>query len=208
MDEIGISIPIKDLIELESPLLNGNDSEQICAVSFVGKLIRNKNLLFEAISHPSIGDAAYSYQRLEWVGDAVLSLAVRSWLYRTFSCEPVGLLNSLESAIVNNSALSYLAIRHKLHHIIRHKCHDLYIAMSKFETCVDTKSMWDVPVPKVLADVSEALVGAVHLDSEWKASEESALHIISILTKVIQVTIDLGSFEETAISLMHPKQKL
>jgi endoribonuclease Dicer len=76
----------------------------------------------EAFTHPSAIDTDVpSYQRLEWMGDAVLCLCVREWLYRTFgSSLSLGDLVLIEGAIVSNETLGFLSIKYGLQQHINH----------------------------------------------------------------------------------------
>ena len=80
-------------------------------------------LLDEAFTHPSATDTSVpSYQRLEWIGDAVLCLCVREWLYGTFgSSLPLGDMVLVEGAVVSNEALGFLSIKYGLQQYIDHR---------------------------------------------------------------------------------------
>jgi dsRNA-specific ribonuclease len=62
------------------------------ATAFTGHTTWLKHeLVEEAFTHPTaLHPVVPSYQRLEWVGDAVLCLAIREWIYKTFISLPVG----------------------------------------------------------------------------------------------------------------------
>lgn len=80
-------------------------------------------LVEEAFTHSSVIDTTVpSYQRLEWMGDAVLCLCVRDWLYKTFgSSFPLGDMVLIEGAIVSNETLGFLSIKYGLQQYINHR---------------------------------------------------------------------------------------
>ena len=62
-----------------------------------GYRFKNPKLLLEARTHPSaLHPPVPSYQRLEWVGDAVIELVTRTWLYHVFPFLSVHFLSSLK----------------------------------------------------------------------------------------------------------------
>ena len=57
----------------------------------LGYTFNNKKLLIQALTHGSCtGDVTENYERLEFLGDRVLGLAVAEMLYDTFPKEPDG----------------------------------------------------------------------------------------------------------------------
>ena len=75
----------------------------------IGYKFRNSLLLAEALTHPSLGHEAqryhFDYQRLEFLGDAVLQLVITEYLYRHFRAEAEGQLTKLRSRLVSREAL-------------------------------------------------------------------------------------------------------
>lgn len=81
----------------------------------------DKGLLVEAITHasrPSSGVACY--QRLEFVGDAVLDHLITRHLFFTYTDLPPGRLTDLRAAAVNNENFARVAVKHNLHVHLRH----------------------------------------------------------------------------------------
>lgn len=85
----------------------------------VGYVFKNKRLLEEALTHPSHPDAV-SYQRLEFVGDAVLSLAISNYLFLAYPRIDQGDLTLLRSANVSTEKLARVAVRHGFFRFLRH----------------------------------------------------------------------------------------
>ncbi|KAI8332965.1 putative dicer-like protein [Choanephora cucurbitarum] len=144
----------------------------------LGYTFADPSLLVEALTHASmIGSSVPSYQRLEFLGDAVLDFCVTKYLYDKYSTSPPGVLHNLRKSSVNNDILSVLCVQLKLHHHIRHLSDRLINATKDFEQMLDAAKeegsdhdeYWlDGNAPKVLADVVESMIGAIYVDSGFK----------------------------------------
>lgn len=84
----------------------------------------NKKLVEEALTHPSYS-AATSYQRLEFVGDAALGLAVSNYVYLSYPNLHPGCLSLLKAANISTEKLARVAVRHGLYKYIRHNTSSL-----------------------------------------------------------------------------------
>jgi len=81
----------------------------------------DRGLLIEAITHASRPSSGVScYQRLEFVGDAVLDHLITRHLFFTYTNLPPGRLTDLRAAAVNNENFARVAVKHKLHVHLRH----------------------------------------------------------------------------------------
>lgn len=81
----------------------------------------DKGLLVEAITHASRPSSGVScYQRLEFVGDAVLDHLITRYLFFTYTNLPPGRLTDLRAAAVNNENFARVAVKHNLHLHLRH----------------------------------------------------------------------------------------
>lgn len=116
---------------------------------------RDRRLLNLALQHGSYGHGSgsqrESYERLELLGDSVLSLVVCDHLYHRYPEAPEGELAKLRARIVSEPWLARIA-----------KALDLgrYILLGKGEEKAGGRNR-----PALLADVLEALLGAVYVDS-------------------------------------------
>jgi len=131
--------------------------EQKLGVSF-----NNPNLLVEALTHRSYLNEHREYvgshnERLEFLGDAVLELAVTDFLFKKFPAKPEGDLTSYRAALVNTVSLAESA---------QALCLNDYLLLSKGEA-KDVGRAREV----ILADAFEALIGAIYLDSGYANSE-------------------------------------
>jgi len=115
---------------------------------------RNSLLLAEALTHPSLAHEAqryhFDYQRLEFLGDAVLQLVVTEYLFSHFQAEAEGQLTKLRSRLVSRDALRMHAAALDL---------GRYILMGRGEEASGGRER-----TSTLADAFEALIGALYLD--------------------------------------------
>ncbi|KAG2580123.1 hypothetical protein PVAP13_6NG318200 [Panicum virgatum] len=88
----------------------------------LGYVFSVKGLLIEALTHPSQQEsgATYCYQRLEFLGDAVLDILLTQHLFFSHKDTDEGELTDLRSASVNNENFAQVAVRHNLHHFLQH----------------------------------------------------------------------------------------
>ncbi|EOA30764.1 hypothetical protein CARUB_v10013907mg [Capsella rubella] len=130
---------------------------------------RNKSLLKEALTHTSCPDHP-SYERLEFVGDSAIGLAISNYLYLTYpSLEPHE-LSLLRAANVSTEKLARVALNHGLYRFLRRNAPSLDEKVKEFTEAVGKEDDLSVAhgglvkAPKVLADVLESLAGAVYID--------------------------------------------
>ncbi|XP_075975251.1 endoribonuclease Dcr-2 [Anticarsia gemmatalis] len=144
------------------------------------------SFLLEALSHSSYirNRLTGSYERLEFLGDAVLDFLITSHIFENCKDLKPGEITDLRSALVNNVTFASYVVKLGLHKFL---CSELNPTLSKaimmfvdhqeqrdHEIVEDVLYLIDeeechiaeyVEVPKVLSDVFEALVGAMYLDS-------------------------------------------
>ena len=124
-------------------------------------VFKNKNLLKEALTHRSYLNENTSWElphneRMEYLGDAVLELAVSEELFVKFPEFPEGQLTVLRASLVNYQILAKIASEITL---------DKYILMSRGEA-KDTGKAREV----ILANAIESLIGAIYLDQDFEAA--------------------------------------
>ena len=129
---------------------------------------KNEELLYQALRHPSYvyekGEIWLSdNQRLEFLGDAVISLAVSHLLMEAFPEINEGNLSKYRASLVNENGLHNIACRIKLGD---------YLFLGKGEEQTNGRKK-----PSILADAFEALMGALYLDGGFTNS----LRVISKL---------------------------
>jgi ribonuclease-3 len=120
------------------------------------------DLLVEALTHRSYLNEHREYvgshnERLEFLGDAVLELAVTDFLFKKFPAKTEGELTSYRAALVNTVSLAETAQTLSMSN---------YLLLSKGEAR-DTGRARDV----ILADAFEAVIGALYLDAGYATAE-------------------------------------
>ncbi|KAJ3370349.1 Dicer-like protein 1 [Allomyces arbusculus] len=167
----------------------------VAAVSAIlGHRFRNPNLAVQALTHPSYL-LAPSYQRLEWLGDALLQYAVVKRLMTRWPTASPVLLHRMQSVACNNMFLGLVCVHMGLHRHVASMHPHLGRVVAKFEAdLIDLGITRENPVgsgnnyarcgglwerlspPKALGDVVEALFAAVWIDSGCEMDAVTRLH--------------------------------
>lgn len=115
----------------------------------------NPALLGRAVTHRSF--SSDHNERLEFLGDAVLNLAVADLLYDRLSDLPEGDLSRIRANLVKQDTLHQLAVDLGLPEVVRLGEGEVRSGGSKR--------------PSILADAMEAVIGAVYLDAGFAAAQ-------------------------------------
>ncbi len=142
----------------------------------LGLSFNNLDLLIEALTHRSYLNEHREYagshnERLEFLGDAVLELAVTNFLFKKFPAKPEGELTAYRAALVNTVSLAESSQALGINE---------YLLLSKGEA-KDTGRARDV----ILADAFEAIIGAAYLDQGYESAE--AFIARNLYTKIDEV---------------------
>ena len=114
-------------------------------------------LLEEALTHVSAPKAGgQSYQRLEFLGDRVLGLAIAEMLYKTFPRAPEGELSRRLAELVRRESCAEIAQSWDVGPHVKLGAGEALSGERKNQT--------------ILADVGEAIIGAVFLDGGYDAA--------------------------------------
>ena len=125
--------------------------------TLIGYTFKDSALLSLAITHASTA-SGQSYERLEFLGDRVLGMAVANTLYEKFANEPEGDLAKRLSALVQGETLAQIAREHDL---------GQYIQMSEAE-----RNAGGADNDHILADIVEAILGALYLDAGYETCQK------------------------------------
>ena len=154
----------------------------------------NQALLKEALTHRSYLNENTNWglphnERLEFLGDAVLELAVTEELFNRFPEDDEGKLTTLRAALVNYQILAQIGKEIIL---------DKEVLLSKGEA-KDIGKARDV----IIANAMEALIGAIYLDSGYSQIKNFVNRFV--LTKVEGVLRD-GSYKDSKSLLQEKAQ--
>ncbi|KAG6417141.1 hypothetical protein SASPL_119292 [Salvia splendens] len=169
---------VEDAIRTASLYCHAPKAEDIATLeSKLGYNFSTKGLLLEAITHAAQteGGVHYSYERLEFLGDAVLDILVTRHLYESHSKVDPGLLTDMRSASVNNDNFALSAVRRNLHPHLQRVSSLLKDQILEFVSLVSSMSTSaltpDIKGAKVLGDLVESIAGAVLIDSKLNLDE-------------------------------------
>jgi ribonuclease III len=121
----------------------------------LGYAFRQPGLLQQAVTHRSF--SADHYERLEFLGDSVLNLSVAHLLYTQLASLPEGDLSRVRANLVKQDTLHQLAKTLDISTVMR---------LGEGEKCSGGQNR-----PSILADVLEAIIGAVYLDGGYTAAQ-------------------------------------
>ncbi|PIR82124.1 ribonuclease III [Candidatus Kaiserbacteria bacterium CG10_big_fil_rev_8_21_14_0_10_59_10] len=137
----------------------------------IGHTFSNKRLLEQAFTHRSYLNenrepGRAHNERLEFLGDAVLELAVTEFLYAKYPEKPEGELTAYRAALVNTQSISDAAVKLGMND---------FLLLSRGEA-KDTGRARLI----ILANAFEAVIGALYLDAGYEAArrfiEEQLFH--------------------------------
>lgn len=138
----------------------------------LGHTFTDLSLMRQALTHPSYLNEAKEtgcedYQRLEFLGDAVLGLLLADLLFQHFPGVPEGDLSRMRSSLVDQPRLAALASAAEIAPLI---------LMGKGAEREGGRS-----APSILSDVFEALVGAIYCDAGFPAAQKALERIYAPL---------------------------
>lgn len=127
---------------------------------------KSLSLLINAFVHRSFADdLVKSNERLEFLGDSVLSLVISTYLFNRFPQNDEGYLTQHRSLIVCENSLYEIACELGMENLL---------ILGKSERQVSKRFH-----KSIVADSVEALIGAIYLDSGWNAASRFILKVFS-----------------------------
>ena len=139
----------------------------------IGYEFEDIKLLDLALTHKS-ADNNSNNERLEFLGDAILSTVVSEYLYIKFPNQNEGLLTRMRSYLVKGDTLTRLAYKLELINFIK---------LSK-----GTANLSNERKQSILEGAVEAIIGAVMLDSNWETSKRFVLQLFQ--KQLSKISID------------------
>jgi ribonuclease-3 len=121
----------------------------------LGYVFTDPSLLLEALTHTSFSaeNLAPSYERLEFLGDAVLGLVTASMIFDTYPDAPEGEMTKLRAVVVDRRSLAVVG---------RNLGIPDHIRVGRGEERSGGRDR-----DSIVADVVEAVLGAVYVDGGW-----------------------------------------
>ncbi len=164
----------------------------------IGILFNDKTLLAQAFVHRShlneSKDRKQSNERLEFLGDAVLSFITSRYLYETYPDYPEGTLTNIRSTLVKTKSLGTVATELGLGNLL---------LLSKGEESSGGRTN-----ESLLADSFEALLGAIFLDQGIGKATEFLTAFLLTKTEDIVRTKSYVDFKSLLQEIVQEKTKL
>jgi ribonuclease-3 len=164
----------------------------------IGYKYKNKELLIEALSHSSYANenkkTRNSNERLEFLGDSVLSVVVSKHLFNDYKHLPEGALTKLRASLVCEKALYEFSKKIHLGE---------YILLGKGEENTGGRER-----PSILADAFEAVIASIYLDGGFEPVEK---YILGFLPKdVIHNKLIFNDFKTVLqeVTQKNPEEKI
>jgi ribonuclease-3 len=123
----------------------------------LGYVFKDKSLLETALTHVSVAQGLANYQRLEFLGDRVLGLAVAELLNAAYPSAREGELSKRLAALVRRETCVEIALAWRVGPHLR-------LGQGERQTGGESK-------PAILGDVTEAILGAAFLDGGWEVAQ-------------------------------------
>ncbi len=130
----------------------------------IGHQFSDIKLLQEALTHPSLtkfDKGKKNYQRLEFLGDKVLSLIIGEFLIDKYKKESEGDLSRRQALLVSGETLSEIALEIELDQVI--------------EISLGEENLGGRKNKRNLENSLEALIGAIYLDSNFESARKFVL---------------------------------
>ena len=139
-----------------------NDADISRFEHLIGYTFRDKELLIQAFTHSSFVNEQKinkrpDYERLEFLGDAVLEMVSSAYLFRKFPDKKEGQMSKMRASLVCEGALAHDSEQLNLRE---------YILLGKGEEATGGRNK-----ESIIADVMEAVIGALFLDGGIEESK-------------------------------------
>lgn len=158
----------------------------------IGYRFKDESLLFEALSHSSYANenkkTRNSNERLEFLGDSVLSIVVSDHIFEHYKHLPEGELTKMRASLVCEKALFEFSKKIDL---------GSYIFLGKGEEMTGGRTR-----PSIVSDAFEAVIAAIYLDG---GMEIVSRYILSFLPE--NITPDFSVFHDYKTALQEVIQR-
>jgi len=144
---------------------------------------KNLSLLETALTHSSVG-LAFSCDRLAFLGDSIIELVIREYLYKMSPQLREGEMTQIKCCMVNEKTLSKITDK-------------LGVSINANTNITD----------KIKCDVFEAIVGAVYLDAGLEIAQQFILNFWDVFDQKISAP-DINYKEKLQIYVQKMKERL
>lgn len=153
----------------------------------IGYKFCNKGHLVVALTHGSYRNGRTpSYQRYEYLGDAIIGFVLLSHFFHKYTNLSPGALTALRGPALSNDLFARVIVSLNLHSKFWYDCPPLTSEINKFANLIENEDDDDedvcktMTVPKVLGDILESIIGAIVVDKGMKLDgvQEIALRLM------------------------------
>lgn len=145
-----------------------------------------------SVAKENIGGVKDSNERLEYLGDAILSAIVADYLFKKYPYKDEGFLTEIRSRIVNRESLNYIGKKLGLDEIVSYN---------------DTRKHSQA-YKSILGDTLEAFIGAVYLDLGYKKCRRFVMNTLLFPHLDIEKIISVNpNFKSKVIEWAHRNAK-
>ncbi|MGA2654456.1 MAG: ribonuclease III [Gammaproteobacteria bacterium] len=130
--------------------------DHVTLARYLGYLFKNPELLHQALSHRSV--TGENYERLEFLGDAIVNFVIADALFKRFPEATEGQLTRIRASLVNQQTLSEIA--------------DELMVSDYINLGVGELKSGGARRPSILADAVEAIIAAIYLDSNLEKCQD------------------------------------
>lgn len=181
----------------------------------IGYRFQDKGHLVVALTHGSFRNGhCPSYQRYEYLGDAIIGFLLLSHFFQKYQNLSPGELTSLRGPALSNDLFARVVVSLKINERFWFDCPPLDAEIKRFADLVANEENDDedvcktMTVPKVLGDLLEAIIGAIVVDKGMKLDG-----VQDVVLKLMDVELDRfcnpEKFKHNPISeLVHLAQKV
>lgn len=170
---------------------NTESLEKALGYSFSDKALLTEALTHSSFHHENPGKALSFNERLEFLGDSVLGLAIAGYLFSHVPALTESVMSKIKSFVVKESVLSELGLRLAAGEALR-------LGKGEEETGGRQKK-------SVLADAVEAVFGAIYLDGGYEAARDV---ILRLLDDKLHAAISSGQYHDYKTELQEKSQML
>lgn len=161
--------------------------------NIIGYKFKNSNLLKTALTHSSYANEykCESYERLEFLGDSILSIIISEYLFEEMKSTPEGELSRIRASLVCEESLSSIA---------RELNFGKFILLGNGEEKAGSRNR-----SSILCDVFEAVLAAIYLDGGMQFAKE---YIMNIMREKLHTNLHKKSIKDYKSRLQERMQRI
>lgn len=162
------------------------------AEKYIGYTFKNKNLLMTALTHSSYANEKHTKnnERLEFLGDSVLSVVISDYIFHKMQKVDEGDLSKFRATLVCEGSLAEVAKKINLNKLV---------LLGKGEDLTGGRQR-----PSVISDAFEAVLGAIYLDSDLDTARE---WLLGLMLDRIELVLSGGLYSDYKTVLQELVQK-